>query len=173
MVIKHRLDPLLPLPALLREPVTKSDLCAQVKEMGGRNPGLRDPPGHQQLSQMASIRAVVLRTLLAATHRRCFRRLGEMHLRADALQFLNDEPPAGRGLQRDLKILAVEALQEPTDTGAVRRHHTRARNLPGAGVNPVSRDLCSMLVCAHYDRHSGPPQAPRCQRLRGPAPRLS
>jgi hypothetical protein len=30
-----------------------------------------------------------------------------------------------------------------------------------------------MLIQSHYDRHTGPPQAPRFQSLRGPAPRLS
>jgi hypothetical protein len=97
----------------------------------------------------------------------------EMHPRADALELLDDEPPAGRRLQRDLELLADEALQEPADPRAVGRRHASPGYLSRLGIQPLGRDLRSVLVSAHYDRHSGPPQAPRFERLRGPAPRLS
>lgn len=88
-------------------------------------------------------------------------RLGEVHVRADRLQFLHDEPPAGRGLQRDLEVLAGEPAQEPTDAVTVRRRHPGAADFTRLGVQPIGRDLRSMLVESHYDRHPGPPHAPR------------
>ena len=42
MVIEDRLDPLLPLAALLVERVAQPDPGAQIEDMLGRNPGLRD-----------------------------------------------------------------------------------------------------------------------------------
>jgi hypothetical protein len=47
VVIEHRLDALLPLVALITEFVAQSDLGAQIKDVLGRHPGLRQSPDHQ------------------------------------------------------------------------------------------------------------------------------
>jgi hypothetical protein len=96
-----------------------------------------------------------------------------MHDGAHSAQLLDHEPPARRRLQRDLEHQVAEALGEPPHPGAMRGSYALARDIPGRRVDPVGGDLRSMLIESHYDRHKGPPQAPRFERLRGPAPRLS
>jgi hypothetical protein len=96
-----------------------------------------------------------------------------MHDRANPAQLLDNEPPASRRLQRDLKLPAAETRQELPHRSAVRRHHARALHLSGLSVEPLARDLSSMLIKSDYDAHKGPPQAPRFPSLRGHAPRLS
>ena len=60
VVIEHRLDPLLPLAVLLNQRVTQPRLGAQIKDVIGRDPRLRQPPRQQQLAVMAGIRAIAL-----------------------------------------------------------------------------------------------------------------
>jgi hypothetical protein len=110
---------------------------------------------------VASVGAVALGALLGAAAGGRLGRLGQMHLRADRLQLLDDEAPAGGCLQRDLELLAAEAGREAAHPGAVGRRDPLARDLAGLAVEPVGGDLRSVLVKSHYDRHSGPPQAPR------------
>src|SRR4029434_4757697 len=74
---------------------------------------------------------------------------------------------AGRRLQRDLELLTTEPLREPAHASPVRRRDPRSRDLTGLGVDPLRGDLRSMLIQTHYDRHPGPPQAPRFASLRG------
>src|ERR1019366_1757880 len=69
VVIEHRTDPLLPLTALVDQRVTQPDRRAQIKQMIGRDPRLRQPPDHQQLAQMLRVSTVALRTLLVAAQR--------------------------------------------------------------------------------------------------------
>jgi hypothetical protein len=173
MVIQRRLDPLLPLRALLRKRVPQANPRAEVEDVIGRDPRLRQPPDHQQLPQMPGVRAIALRALLRPPQVGGLRRLRKMHHRADAPELLDHEPPARRRLQRDLKLPAAETRQPLPHPNAVRRHHARALHLTGLGVDPLAGDLSSMLVKSHYDAHSGPPQAPRLPSLRGHAPRLS
>src|SRR6266508_2268345 len=90
-----------------------------------------------------------------------------MHTRADRAQLLHDEPPAGRRLQRDLKLRAAKATQESPHRLAMRRRHARPRHLAGVGLDPLGGDLPSMLIKSHYDHPTGPPQAPRFTDLRG------
>ena len=149
MVIEHRLDPLLPLAALLREGVAQPDAGAEIEDVIGRDPRLREPAGHQQLPQMPGVRPVALGALLAPPQRRGLRRLGQVHPRPDRVKLLDDEPPARRRFQRHLELLASEAAQELADTGAVSGGHPRPRNLAGRGVDPVGGDLRSMLVKSH------------------------
>jgi hypothetical protein len=78
-----------------------------------------------------------------------------MHRRTDRAQFLHDEPPAGRRLQRHLELASAEALQEAPHPRPVRWRHARAADLAAAGVQAVGRDLRSVLVESHYDRHRG------------------
>jgi hypothetical protein len=94
------------------------------------------------------VRPVVLGALLVAAQRGGLRRLGEMNHSSDPSQFLDHEPPAGRRLQRHLEPRSVEALKEPANPGAVRRRDPRSGDLPGRGVDPLARDLRSMLICS-------------------------
>src|SRR5215211_2682768 len=86
---------------------------------------------------------------------------------AHRADLLDHEPPTGRGLQPDLKLPTIEAAQEPRHRFAMRRRDPRPAHLAGLGSEPLRGDLPSMLVKSHYDRHKGPPQAPRFTDLRG------
>jgi hypothetical protein len=125
MVIEHRLDALLPLAALIDERVAQPDTRAQVEQVLGRDPRLRQPADHQQLAQVPGVGAIALGALLGPPTRRGLGRLGQMHPRPDRLQLLDHEPPAGRRLQRDLELLAAEAAGEPPHAIAVGRRDTR------------------------------------------------
>ena len=172
-MIEHRLSSLLPLTALIDQRVAQPDPCAQIKDMPGRDPRLRQPLDHQQLTQMPRVRAIVLGALLITPPRARLRRLREMHHSTHRAQLLDDEPPPSRRLQRHIELLAAEALQELTHARTVSRRHPSTLHLAGLSIEPVSGDLRSMLVKSHYDCHQGPPQAPRFECLRGPVPRLS
>ena len=100
--VEHRLDPLLPPRVLLDQRVTQPHLRPQIEDVIGRNPRLRQPPGQQQLAMMAGVRAIAHRALLAPPPGRGLRRLGQMHDRAHGPQLLDQEPPAGRRLERHL-----------------------------------------------------------------------
>src|ERR1019366_5220825 len=89
-----------------------------------------------------------------------------MHPRVDATQLLNDETPASRRLERDLELPASEPAEEPSHALTVRRRHTSPTDLTRLGVEPLRRDLRSVLIQSHYDRHQGPPQAPWSEHLR-------
>jgi hypothetical protein len=115
---------------------------------------------------MFRVSAVALRPLLVAAQRARLRRLSEMHPRVDATQLLNDEAPAHCRLQRHLELLTSKPGQKPAHTLTVRRRHPRPTDLPGRRVQPLSRDLRSVLIQSHYDRHQGPPQAPWFEHLR-------
>jgi len=167
------LDPLLPLRALFGEGVAQPHPRAEIEDVGGRDPRLRQPADHQQLAQVPGVGAVALGALLGSPPGRGLRRLGEMHTGAHPPQLLDHEPPARRRLQRRLKLLVAEAAKEPTHVRAMRRRDPRPRDLAGRRVDPLGGDLRSMLIKSHYDRHQGPPQAPRFARLRCPVPRLS
>jgi hypothetical protein len=146
---------------------------AEIEDVIGRDPRLRESLDHQQLPQMPGVRAIALRALLRPPQVGGLRRFGEMHLGADPAQLLDHEPPAGRRLERDLKLPATKTSEQLPHRRAIRRRYTRALHLAGLSVDPLAGDLSSMLIKSHYDAHSGPPQAPRFERLRGHAPRLS
>jgi hypothetical protein len=84
-----------------------------------------------------------------------------VHAGADPPQLLDHKPPARRRLQRHLQLGSAKATQKPPHRLAMRRRHPRPADLAGLGVDPLGADLPSMLVKTHYDRHTGPPQAPR------------
>jgi hypothetical protein len=121
--------------------------------MGRGDPGLREAADHQQLPQMPRVSPVSLRSLLAAFQAASLRRLRQVDVRADPLEFLDHEPPAGRCLQRNLEIGALKPRQEPTDPGTVSRRDPRARHLTGDRVDPLRRDLRAMLIHPHHQRH--------------------
>ena len=173
VVIEHGLHALLPLAALIDQGVAQPDAGAQVEQVRRRDPRLGQPADHHKLAQAAPVSAVALGRLLGLAPRGGLGRLGEMHARADRAELLDDEPPARRRLQRHLEVPAAEACCESPHRGAVGRRDTAARDLARRGVDPLGGDLRAMLIKSHYDRHPGPPQAPRSERLRGRAPRLS
>jgi hypothetical protein len=155
VVVEHRPDSLLPLPALVDKRVKQPHLRAQIKQMIGRHPRLRQPTDHQQLPQMLRVRAVALGPLLVPAQRARLRRLSQMHSRVDAAQLLNNEPPARRRLKRDLELLARETGEKPSHALTVRRRDTSPADLTRLGVDPLGRDLRSVLIQSHYDRHRG------------------
>jgi hypothetical protein len=102
---------------------------------------------------MARVAAVGLGPPLVALQRARFGRLGQMRLGTDRAQLLDHEPPARRGLQRDLELLTGKPRQEPPDTDTIGRHHTRARHLASLSVQPLRGDLRTVLIQTHHDRH--------------------
>jgi hypothetical protein len=153
VVVEHGLHALLPLAALIDERVAQPDAGAKIEQMRRRDPRLRQPPDHQQLTQMARVGAIALGALLGPAPRRGLGRLGEMDPRPDRAEFLDDEPPARRRLQRDLEVLAAEAPSEPSHARPVRRRDASAGDLAGRRVDPLRGHLRSMLIQSHYDRH--------------------
>ena len=141
-MVEHGADPLLPLAALIHQRVTQPDLGTQIEDVIGRNPALRQPPGHQQLAQMLGVGPVALGVLLGAAQRAGLRRLSEMHLRSDGPQLLDHEPPSRRGLQRHLERPAGEPLKEPAHA-ARSAGATRVRE-----ISPVSVSIHSAVICA-------------------------
>jgi hypothetical protein len=87
--------------------------------------------------------------------RRGLRGLGEIDLRADRLQLLGHEPPARRRLQGHVEALTGEALEEPAHVAAQRGRDPPPADLAGVGVDPLGRDLRTVLIESHYDRHHG------------------
>jgi hypothetical protein len=83
---------------------TLADLLHAI-EVLGRDVGLRQPAGHQQLAQMPCVTAVGLGPPLVALQCARFGRLGQMRLGADRVELFDHEAPPGRGLQRDLELL--------------------------------------------------------------------
>src|ERR1039457_6887750 len=78
-----------------------------------------------------------------------------MHPGTHAPQLLNDEPPARRRLECNLELSAREPTEKATHALPVRRRHPRPADLPGRRVQPLRRDLRSVLIQSHYDRHLG------------------
>jgi len=153
VVIQDRLDALLPLTPLMRQRVPQPDLGAEIQQMIGRDPGLRQPADRRQLTNVPRIGAVALGALLVPPPSRGLSRLGQMHDRADLRQLVGNKPPTRRGLQRDLELLAAELLTEPSDSLPMRRRDPRPRDLAGLGVQPLRDDLRSVLIKPHHDRH--------------------
>jgi hypothetical protein len=153
--VEHRLDALLPLPALIDQRVTQPHPGAQIEQVVGRDPRLGQTPDHQQLTQMPSVGAIGLGPPLGPAEHRSLGRLGEMHVSSDRAQLLDDEPPARRRLQRHLEPPAGEPRQVAPHLLAVRRRDTRAPDLAAVGVQPIRGDLCPVLIQSHYDRHHG------------------
>src|SRR5205814_7374679 len=64
-------------------------------------------------------------------------------------------------LQGHLEPLAAKPAKEPPRPRAVRGPHARPADLARLGVDPLGRDLRTMLIKAHDDRHARSP--PACQ----------
>ena len=125
----------------------RSSRCA-----GGIHDSASRPINNSSRRCRASAQSVFAPLLLAFERAR-LRRLSQMHIGADPLEFLDHEPPARRRFQRHLEILALKPGQELPDPGAIRRRDPRARDLPGDRVDPLSRDLSAVLIHAHHERH--------------------
>jgi hypothetical protein len=160
-------DALLPLAALIHEAVAQPDSGAQVEQVIGGDVGLRQPPGHQQLTQVPRVRAIGLRALLVALERARLGRLGQVRLSADRDEFLDHEPPARRGFQSHLEMPALKPGKEPPHATSIGGNHARARHLTSLRVQPLRSDLRAVLIKPHHDRHSRLLEP----RTRTPAPR--
>src|SRR5438046_4696470 len=134
--------------------MAQPDLGAQIEQVVGRDPRLGQPADHQ-LTQMPGVGAIGLGALLRPAAGRGLGRLGEVDVGADRAQLLDDELPTGRRLQRHLELLAGEPGQTTPDLLAIRGSDTRPADLAAVGVQPVGRDLRTMLIESHYDRHYG------------------
>ena len=99
---------------------------------------------------MPGIGPVGLGALLLAFEPARLRRLGQVRIGADPLEFLDHEPPARRCLQRHLEIPTLKPGQELADPGAIGRRDPRARDLPGDRVDPLRGDLRTMLIQTHH-----------------------
>jgi hypothetical protein len=139
-VIEHRVHPLLPLRALMHERSPAPHPGTEIEQMRGRNPRLREPTDQQQLPQMPGVRPAGLRAMLLALQATGLRRLSEMRLSADPLQLLNEEPPARRRLQRDLKLRARNLRTAIRSAGEI-----LARE-----ISPVSVSIHSAEICSRY-----------------------
>jgi hypothetical protein len=170
VVVEHRLDALLPLAALLAQGVAQADPGAQIEQVDPA--GSMTPAPARSSTAPAGAGRPRDRTWRAPSARAAHwsRPARPDAPRTDRAQLLDHEPPARRGPQRHLELAAAETLQKPPDRLAMRRRHPRPAHLTGRGVDPLGSDLPSMLIKSHYDRHTGPPQAPRLKRPRGLAP---
>jgi hypothetical protein len=142
VVVEHGLDPLLPLAALVGERMPRPDPRAQIEDVLGRDPRLRQPVDHQQLAQMPGIRAAGHRALLFALAGTGLRRLSQVHLRADSAKLLDHEPPPRRRLQRNFELLTREPSRNrltPVRSAGI----TRARD-----TSPVGVSIHSAVICA-------------------------
>jgi hypothetical protein len=115
--------------------------------------GIRIPRAARPSAARAD--AVALGALLGPSPRSGLGLLGQMHLRADRFELLDDELPARRRLQRHLQVPAGKA----PNAGAVGgRDALRA-------ISPVSVSSHAAVICARgrvpSRSSSGPPQAPR------------
>ena len=150
----------------------RPDPGAQVEDVRRRDPRLRQPADQQQLPQMPGIRPVSLRTLLLALQRGRLRGLGQVHLSADPLELLDHEPPARRRFQRDLETLVGEPVKERADRITICRRDPLPRQLTRGRLDPLGRDLRTMLIEPHHDRHQTTSSTPARQRPHVARPRL-
>jgi hypothetical protein len=127
---------------------------AKVKQVRRRDPGLRESADQQQLPKMPGVSPVSLRSPLLALQAARFRRLGQMSVSTNPLPLLDHEPPTGCCFQRNLEIAAIKPGQEPADSGAISRRDPRGRDLPGDRVDPLRRDLRTVLIDPHHQRHA-------------------
>lgn len=132
VVIDGGLDPLLPPTALLREPVTqptcmrRSGRCPRATHDSEIRPAIRSSRRCRTSARSFFTRFVFPRP------RRRLRPLGEMHTRTDPLQLVDNEPPAGCGLQRHFELVAIDAPgTDPTSSPVITRaRHTSPMLVP-------------------------------------------
>jgi hypothetical protein len=142
VVIEHGLDPLLPLRVLLDQCVPQPHLRAQIENVIGRNPRLRQPPGQQQLAVMAGVRAIGLRAPLGPAPRRGFRGLGQM---------LSAPTARSSSTRNRQPVVASSATSSswPANRSRNRRTPTRSAGLTRVRlISPLPRSIHSAVICA-------------------------
>jgi hypothetical protein len=103
---------------------------------------------------VAGIGAVGLRAALSAPAGGSLSRFGQMWNGAGGDQRLAHEKPAGAGLDGDLDLFALEALQPLAHRLRCCCHATTC-DLACLLVEGIEGDLCSVHVESRYDRHRG------------------
>ena len=105
---QHRVDPLQPFGALVDQRLAQADAGAQVEDVRRRDPRFGQAALDQQLPHEARVEAIGLRAALGPALGARLGRLGQVHLGADALELLDDEPPARHRLHRRDQLGAVK-----------------------------------------------------------------
>jgi hypothetical protein len=153
VVEQHCVDALQPLGALVDKRLAESHPGAQVEDVLRRDPGLWQAVLDEQLAQQPGVETVGLGAALAAASRGGLGRLGEMHLRARALQLLNDKAPARHRLDCRDHLFALEAIQEPPQRLAVGRPNATRLDFAAVEIKRIEGDLRAMHIEAKEDRH--------------------
>ena len=123
---------------------------------------IREPALQQQIPHQPRVGPVGLGPLLAAARRRGVGRLGQMRLHPGPGQLRGHIPPPGARLERERHIGdAFEPFQPGPQMPPVGRGDLTAHHLPGRQVDIVEGDLLPVDIHPAYDRHQGPPHAPR------------
>jgi 23S rRNA A2030 N6-methylase RlmJ len=115
--------------------------------------------------------AVCLGAPFGAAQRAGVGRLGQVRADPYALEFLGNEPPAGRGLQREAGLLWVELVDPGAQLQAGGGAELPAAGLAGRGVEVVVGDLPAVDVEPSYDGHRDLLWLPLCDPIR-PACRI-
>jgi hypothetical protein len=146
-------DALVPAGVPADQRAAQPDPGARVGDVGWWPPRLGQRAGAQQLPQVAGVGPVGLGAPLGAAQRPGVGRLGQVRAAPGALQLLGDEPPAGGGLQGEVRLLAGEPSKPAAQLHARGRAELPAAGLAGGGVDPVVGDLPAVDVEASYDGH--------------------
>jgi hypothetical protein len=107
----------------------------------------------QQLAQVVGVGAVGLGAPLGAAERPGVGRLSQVDRDPGVLQFLGNEPPAGRSFKGNVGLLAGEASKPGAQLQAGGWAELPAASLASRGVDPVVGDLPPVDVEAAYDGH--------------------
>jgi hypothetical protein len=134
LVEELRVDALLPGAALIDQRLAQTHQRAQLEDVRRRDPRLRQFAGEQEPQLQITVRVVGLRPSLAPPPRGRLSRVGQMCAVAGALDLLDDEPPAGRPLDRELGPTVGELSQPGTHLGA------------RGGRDPTAAQLTRLLV---------------------------
>ena len=118
-----------------------------------RDPGLRQPASLEQLTQVPSVLAIILRPPLGSPECSGVSRLGEVGLDASGLELLDHEAPAGGRLQGDGGLSALESAQPVPKSDSGRRTNLAAGELSSFSVEAIEGDLVPVHVEAAYDGH--------------------
>ena len=154
LVEEGGLDPLQPGGALLGEVHVQPHHSARLLDVLGRDPGLREGAGGEELAEMPGVDAVGLRVHLPPPPGAGLRGLGEVGLDPGAMQLLDHEAPAGAALQRERRRPGDDVLREPgADRLPVGRHDPSPADLAGLRLDEVEGELSTVHVEPAYDGH--------------------
>src|SRR6266542_5312311 len=154
LVEELRLQPLLPGGALLDQRLAHPHARAQLEQVRRWDPRLRQLARAQQPQLQITVGAVGLRPPLPPPLGRRLRRVAQMRAVAGTLDLLDDEPPAGRPLEREVHIgAAVEAPEPLPHRPARARADPASPYLTALQVDRLVRDLPAMNIKGAYDLH--------------------